>query len=300
MPKLSMLHRLALAAAALLAPVSARAHSPIVEFLQLVANESSDGWRLEVELEGSDVSSIFLDPPGAGPLVSLDCELTSGGVECFYQDPPAPAPGFPSLAALLAQYPAGSYGVSVDAELTAQVDFAPIEPNGLVTVTSPVDGAVGVAEAPSIEYVHGCSNCNALLFELEETGSQPDVGLEAFVLGSPPPSPGSVAYAVLESFAGPKPPALPLGPYRIDAGTAVGSVSIETFDQGGSFEYTTGALREVRSVFTVPEPASPAAAALAALSLLAARLRRRERGRRERAGLEVDERPGRPGGTRES
>lgn len=54
---------------------------------------------------------------------------------CYRTDaPPEGGAGFGSLAALLATYPAGSYLLSLDAgALTAQLDFAPQEPDGNVT-----------------------------------------------------------------------------------------------------------------------------------------------------------------------
>jgi hypothetical protein len=86
-------------------------------------------------------------------------------------------------------------------------------------------------------------------------------------------SPGSLPYAQLESYRGPKPAALPDGLYAITASTAVGEITTGRLTPGNDgFEYTQGALRGVRSTFRVPEPGAPdgALAAFAALACVGA------------------------------
>jgi hypothetical protein len=142
-------------------------------------------------------------------------------------------------------------------------------------VTSPADGAVGVSATPSIAFTHDCDTCNFLFFEIEGFGATAGISLEANRIGTPPlPATGTVDYAELISFEGPKPAALPDGSYRLSLGAGRGALTDETFAQGGSFEYGMGAERRTTTLFTVPEPAAGLASA-ASLAALAARARRR-------------------------
>jgi hypothetical protein len=269
----SLVATLALVAAPL------RGEAQVVELLDLIAAEGSDGWRLEIDLEGTGISSVFIHR-GPLPMLQLTCMPSAGFVDCQYDDPPPTQPGYPSLAALLAVHVPGTWGLLVDGVLSASFAFGPVEPNGTVTVTAPASGATDVSPTPTIDYTHDCSNCNVLAFEIEDFDGTLGIGLETFLFGPPLPSPGSVPYAILESFEGPKPPALPNGRYELFASTAVGAITVVPFDQGGSFEYTTGAIRDRRTVFTVPEPASATSAAVAALAAVCCARRSRARARR--------------------
>ena len=104
------------------------------------------------------------------------------------------------------------------------------------------------------------------------------VSLETTRIGMPPfPATGTVDYAELVSFEGPKPAALPDGSYRLSLGAGRGALTEGTFAPGGSFEYGMGAERRTTTLFTVPEPAAglATAASLAALTARARRVRRR-------------------------
>ena len=118
----------ATAVAALALPAAAAEQS----FVSIVAVQTATGWFFETEVDG---------PPGRSPtrrshrppgLRSLSAASPSGdGDSCYRTDPPEGGAGFASLAALLAAYPAGSYLLSLDGgALTAQLDFAPLEPDG--------------------------------------------------------------------------------------------------------------------------------------------------------------------------
>lgn len=261
---------LAPAAALLLAPAAACA-AVTLDFASLVAVGDASGWRLYTELEGStDVTSAALTPPDR-PAFALACRTDPERTECEFESAEEA-----SLAALLAVYPSGNWQLSLNGGFrTATLAFAPVAPNGLMTVTSPSDGAVDVSPTPTLTWVHDCSNCVALSFDIIDIEAPFAVGLEALLFGTP--SPGSLPYALLESYRGPKPAALPDGRYELAAATAVGSVQTRTLTPGGAaFEYTSGALRPVVSTFRVPEP-DPLAAGAAAAGALAAVARRRRR-----------------------
>lgn len=259
-------------AAALAGPATARA-AVTLDLFALLAYEDDSGWRLVAELEGSnEITTATLTPP-ARPAFALACGASSERTECEFESSEAA-----SLAELLTAYPSGQWTLSLNGGTrSATLGFAPVAPDGLVTVTSPADGAADVSPTPTIAWVHDCSNCVALSFDLVDVAGAFPIGLEVFVAGSPPPSPGSLAYDALESYRGPKPAALPDGSYALAAATVVGSVTNRNLTPGGdAFEYSSGALRATESRFTVPEPAAPAATA-AALGLATIARRRRRR-----------------------
>ncbi len=246
----------------------------------LTAELEGTGWRFVAAFEGSiDITSATLQPPG-GMAIPLACETVEIDlVECLFEDP-----GFASLAALLVAYPAGSYALSLNGGArTATLPFGPIEPDGVVTVTDPTDGEAEVSGTPMISYTHNCTNCVAVAFEITALAAPVDVGLEHFVFGFPPPSIGTVSYAELDSFEGPKPIEVPAGSYALVASTAVGSIGEATLTPGGApFEYATAALINTESTFTVPEPGAFAAGLAALFTLAGVRRRRREPGLRAR------------------
>lgn len=263
----------------LLAPAPARA-AVTLELSSLLAVEKPSGWRLVAELEGSsEVTSATLTPPGR-PAVALACETSAGLTECEFESDEAA-----SLAELLVDFPAGTWLLSLNGGTrTASLAFAPVAPNGAVTVTSPADGATGVSSTPTLAWTHDCSNCIAILLEIEDLAGPFAVGLEATVFGAPPPSPGTLSYDSLESYQGPRPEELPNGTYALTAEAAVGSIEEETLSPGGApFEYATGALRVSETTFTVPEPGPLASGGAAAAALAAGRRRRRARAQRPAA-----------------
>jgi len=265
-----------LAGGALAAAAPARA-AVTLELATLTAGQGDSGWHLRFELTGStDVTSATLKPPG-GSAFAIPCEaLDEGGTACEFE-----SAAQPSLAALLAVYPSGDYLLSLNGGArTASLAFDPVAPDGLATATSPADGAALVSPTPTITWTHDCTNCVALGVDIVEITAPFNIGLEVFVIGFPVPSPGSVTYAELESYEGPKPSFLPDGRYALTLTTAVGSITTEHLAPGGdAFEYTTAGLRDARTEFTVPEPGG-AAAALATTAALAGigAPRRRRRG----------------------
>lgn len=75
-------------------------------------------------------------------------------------------------------------------------------------------------------------------------------------------SPGSLSYGQLECYQGPKPSSLPDGVYALTASTVVGEITTERLAPGNdALEYSQGALRNVRTTFTVPEPGAGTAEA---------------------------------------
>lgn len=150
------------------------------------------------------------------------------------------------------------------------------------TVSDPAPGATNVSGMPTVVYTQDCTNCVALIFEIDGIGGPTDVGLERIYLAPPAlPTEGAIPYAEFESFEGdPKPEVLPDGDYRMTATTAVGSITMESLTpDGDDFEYVTGGLRNVDTLFTVPEPGAAATLGVAAAVVLA----RRRRGAPEKA-----------------
>lgn len=262
---------LGLLAGSVLAATPARA-AVTLDLASLTAVEDDSGWELHFELSGSgDVASATLTPPG-GSALAIPCEvLEEGGSACEFE-----SQHFPSLVALLESFSSGSYLLSLNGGArTASLPFAPVAPDGLATATSPAAGAVFVSSTPAVSWTHDCTNCVALGVDIADVDGPFDVGLERFVIGDPVPSPGSVSYAELESYEGPKPAFLPEGRYALTLTTAVGSISTGHLTPGGdAFEYSTGGLRDAQSEFTVPEPGA-AAAVIAVLVALAGISRRR-------------------------
>lgn len=261
MSPLRLLPILALAAAASLA--GARAGAQTLEVVDLTAEEEVSGWFLNVSLEGStNIASASVTPPG-GPAIDLACLNLGDLVECDFEDP-----GFTSLAELLASYPAGTWDLELNGgDRTASLDFSPVEPDGDASVSDPADNATNVSPTPTIVYSQDCTNCLLLLFEIDVAGGQGDISLEGLIF-APIPASGSVPYADLESADGPKPAELPEGEYRLTNSIAAGSITMESLTPGGDdFEYGTGAVRNVETSFTVPEPSAAALGVVLAVAL---------------------------------
>jgi hypothetical protein len=255
--------------AAVLALTAAPARAQTLELVNLNAEQQGSDWFLNAELEGStNITSASVAPPGQAA-IPLGCENPGGFVECDFEDH-----GFASLADLLATYPAGTWALALNGGArTASLDFAPAEPDGVGAASDPANGATNVSPTPTISYTQDCTNCDAFIVEIDGIGGPTDIGLEA-VFFAPLAASDSVPYADLDSFEGPKPAALPDGQYRLTLSTAVGSITTESLTPGGDhFEYVTAGIRNVETVFTVPEPGG-ASLGVAASALLA-RWRRR-------------------------
>ena len=203
--------------------------------------------------------------------VTLDCwPCDDGRVDCdFDQD-------FASLAALVQTYPAGDYQLSInDGARTASLSFAPSDPQGTVTVTSPMNEEV-VGSTPTVRYTNSCPTCDLLLFGLFSF-----FGDFSLVYTTDDTSSGSIPYALWQTDqtscdSGSKPSSLPEDNY-ITLGIAfAGSTTTESLSPGGaSFQYRTGVYRGDVVFFEVPEPAGSLAAfaALATLGVLTRRAR---------------------------
>jgi len=256
----------------LLAPSAARAGDPLppVGLLEILYFEDAGGWRIESHLEGSDaVTTATLTPPGQ-PAIALACAAVGPtSTECELLDPALDQPGYESLAAILVPYPAGDWVLTIDGTLISVLSVLPVSPDGVVEVTSPLNGAEA-SSTPTVEYTHDCTNCVALYFEIDDLAG---LELESFVGGAPPASPGSIAYAAFLPVDTQKPDELPNGEYRLTAGAAVGYQVIEQLSDASTFQYTMAVAREGATTFRVPEPLAPGLAALGALIGLARRRR---------------------------
>lgn len=66
-------------------------------------------------------------------------------------------------------FPDDDYGLVVmdgGVEKSGLVNFAPEVPNGYVDITSPANGALGVARDATFEFANGCTNCDSDIFLL--------------------------------------------------------------------------------------------------------------------------------------
>jgi len=247
-----------------------------VSIVTLLAVRDANGWRIDGEVEGSGVTSAVLTPPGRAGF-ALPCESDPGVVLCERVEPAPPAAGFASLAALLADYPAGSWSLSVNGGvLTATLPFDPQEPDNVVTVTDPANGAMNVTSTPGLAYENACTDCGFLLFMIEDAATLGLVTeIDAMVIGLPPLPSRQLDFA---EFFDAAPTPLADGTYRLTAGAAVGGLGVRNFDQGSDpafqFQYGSGANLETATFFSVPEPAGGAFAAAVALLGLARRRRR--------------------------
>jgi hypothetical protein len=227
-------------------------------------------WSFQTSLLGtSDIISAKLTKGSTE--VTLDCgSCDDGRVECdFDQD-------FASFAALVQAYPAGDYQLSInDSASTALLSFAPSDPPGTVTVTSPMNEEV-VGPTPTAQYTSSCPGCNLLLFGLFSF-----FGDFSLAFTTDDTSPGSIPYAAWQTDqtscdSGSKPPSLPEDDY-ITLGIAfVGSTTTESLSPGGAtFEYRTGGYRGGLVLFEVPEPSAALLQGTALLGLMGLAARRR-------------------------
>jgi hypothetical protein len=246
---------------------------PSVSLVTILAVRDAGGWRIDGEVEGTGVTSAVFTPPG-GAALTLPCETDPDVVLCERVEPAPPAPGFESLAALLAAYPAGTWSLSVnDGERTATLPFDPQQPDGVVTVTDPANGATNVTSTPNVTYQNGCTKCGFLLFMIEDAATLGiETEIETVIIGSPPLPSGQLDFA--DFFEGASTP-LADGSYQLVAGAGVGGLEVRNFDQGSGaafeFQYGAGANLETATFFSVPEPAGGAFAAAVALLGLARR-----------------------------
>lgn len=244
--------------------------------LEMIALETADGWILEASAEGSDqLTSLTLTPPGKPAFPFVCAPSGPSAARCEYAD----AEAFASLAALLVDFPAGTWSLLVNGTLGASLPFTPVEPDGTMTVTSPGNGATNVGATPSISYTHDCTNCSTVLIELQEEFG--NLELEFLISGEPPETSATVPYSDFDSRNGPTPEALPDGLYQVRSGALVGHGSVETLGAGTpgqhNFQYVRGAERDVDTFFVVPEPMGASIAAIASLVALARRRRQSPR-----------------------
>jgi hypothetical protein len=240
------------------------------EIVTILAVRDAGGWRLDAEVEGTGITSASFTPPGR-PALDVPCESDPGLVLCERVEPAPPSAGFATLAALLTQFPAGSWPLSVNGgALTVTLPFAPVEPDGVVTVTDPADSATNVSTTPDVSYQNTCASCTFLEFRIEDAATGGEVFEISTILFGPAPLPSS-GQLYFEDFGEGPPTPLPIGEYGLIAAAGIGALETRSFDQGGDFEYGAGASLQTYSLFSVPEPDAGALVASAALLGLARR-----------------------------
>lgn len=238
----------------------------------ILAVRDSGGWRLDVEVEGAGLTSASFTPPGR-PAFDVPCEDDPDVVLCERVEPAPPAAGAATLAALLTQFPAGSWALAVNGgALTATLPFDPQEPDGVVTVTDPADGATNVSATPDVTHQNACASCNFLEFRIEDVATLGETFETSALLFGPAPLPSG--QILFEDFGDEVPAPLPNGEYQLMAAAGIGALESSSFDQGDAFEFGAGAELQTYTRFTAPEPGTAALAAGAALFALAAGRRR--------------------------
>jgi len=242
------------------------------QLVTILAVRDTGGWRIDVEVEGAGITSAAFTPPG-GPALDVPCENDPNVVLCERVEPAPPAAGAASLAALLTQFPAGNWIVSVNGgALTATLPFDPQEPDGVVTVTDPADGATNVSATPDVTYQNACASCGFLEFRIEDAATLGETFETSTILFGPAPLPSGQLY--FADFGDGPPTPLPIGEYQLVAAAGVGALETSGFDQGDEFEYGAGASLQTHTRFSVPEPDAGALVASAALLGLATRSKR--------------------------
>jgi hypothetical protein len=233
----------------------------------ILAVRDAAGWRIDVEVEGLGLTSVAFTPPGQ-PALDVPCESGSGVILCERVEPPPPSAGAATLAALLVQFPAGSWSLSVNGgALTAALPFDPQEPDGVVTVTDPANGATQVSSTPTVSYQNGCALCTFLEFQIEDLATLGEVfEIGALVFGAAPLPSGQLDFADFTTENTPGP--LPVGDYRMMAAAGIGALETRAFDQGPEFQFGSGASLQSHTLFSVPEADGAAIAAAAALLVL--------------------------------
>jgi hypothetical protein len=251
------------------------------QMVTIFAVRDAGGWRIDVETEGLGMTSASFTPPGQLAL-DVPCESGAGVILCERVEPPPPSAGAATLAALLAQFPAGGWLLSVNGGArTATLPFDPQEPDDVVTVTDPANGATNVSATPGVSYQNACASCTFLEFRIEDAATLGEAfEIEAIRVGLPPLPSGQIGFA--DFFAG-TPVPLPDGDYQLMAAAGTGALGTRSFDQGGEFQYGAGASLQSPTLFSVPEADGGALVAGAALLALAGLSKRPGRRRRARA-----------------
>jgi len=262
------MRRTAILLAAILALSSTAQAQLEVQMVTVLAVRDPGGWRIDVEVEGIGVTSASFTPPGQ-PVLDVPCEVGGDVVLCERVEPAPPSAGYATFAALLAQFPAGGWLLSVNGGArTATVPFDPQEPDGVVSVTDPADGATQVSSTPDVSYQNGCASCTFLEFHIEDAATLGEVfEIGAFLFGAPPLPSGQLAFDDFTAEGTPSP--LPDGDYRLMAAAGVGALQTRTFDQGPEFQFGSGASLQSPTFFSVPEADAGGIAASAALLALA-------------------------------
>jgi hypothetical protein len=210
----------------------------------ILAVRGAGGWRIDVEVEGIGLTSASFTPPGQPALV-VACESgqekSSASASSRRRRPQAP-----TLAALLTQFPAGNWLVSVDGGvLTATVPFARSAGRRRL-ITDPANGATNVSATPGVSYQNACSNCTFLEFRIEDAATLGTVfEIDAFLSGAAPLPSGLLDF---EAFDEGTAPPLPDGEYRLMAAAIDGALEARSFDQGGAFDFGAGASLQTHSL----------------------------------------------------
>jgi hypothetical protein len=224
---------------------------------------ASLGWIFEAYVMGSDLVEGTITPPGGPSLALIEDDEAEFG---FVSDP------FVSLEELQASYPAtadSGYVIRLNhAVASVELDFDPLVPDGLTTISAPADEAV-VGPRPAFSNASSCTTSEGLVAELDDHDTGGVLGEHAAVYGTPLPT--TVAFDDFQANEGSADlsEGLPRElEYSFSTEVFTEVITFESLTPADDFDYYAAAFRTDRILFSVPEASALQLAAGALMTLV--------------------------------